>query len=62
MIQGGNNASVRLRVIDVNGKTLQSATIRAAQVYSFGEKLAPGMYLLEIIQGDERKMISVLKQ
>lgn len=62
VIQGGNNAPVRLRVIDVNGKTVHSATIRTSQVYSFGEKLLPGMYLLEIIQGDERKMISVLKQ
>ncbi len=53
--------SVQLRIIDVNGKTVQSFKGTASRVYHFGDQFAPGIYLIEVKQGDDVKVITGVK-
>lgn len=58
----GNNSTIQLRVMDINGRVLYKATGTSDKVYRFGDKFLPGLYFVEMMQGTERKTIKVAKQ
>lgn len=53
---------VQVRVMDVTGKLLYAAKGSVQKEYRFGEGFKPGMYFVEVVQGDNRSTIKVVKQ
>ncbi len=53
------NASIEIRVKDAYGKTVLTAHALPAQPYRFGGGLAPGVYLLEMVQGEQRQVLKL---
>ncbi len=53
--------SVQVRVIDINGKTIYATKGLPEQTYRFGQSFAPGMYMIEVRQGDEVKTVKAVK-
>jgi hypothetical protein len=51
-----------MRVLDVNGRTLEQHIMRGGEVREFGAQLKPGVYFVELIQGNTRKVNRVIKQ
>ncbi len=49
-----------VRIMDVNGKTLYT-TKTASQPITFGENFAPGIYMVEVRQGNELKLLKAVK-
>lgn len=60
--QLAGSGELLLRVLDVDGKLVYTATGSAAKEYRFGEGFKPGLYFVEITQGDYRSTIKVVKQ
>ena len=52
---------VLVKVVDVNGKSVYEAKGQPEQLFIFGEKLANGLYLIKVTQGDEVKTIKAVK-
>lgn len=53
---------VQVRVMDVTGKLLYAAKGSVQKEYRFGKGFKPGMYFVEVVQGDNRSTIKVVKQ
>jgi hypothetical protein len=53
--------SVWVRVMDINGKNIYQTKIKAEQTLRFGSEFAPGIYMVEVRQGNEVKMMKVVK-
>ena len=60
-IRSVKQESVQVRVIDINGKTIYATKGLPEQTYRFGQSFAPGMYLIEVRQGDEVKTLKAVK-
>lgn len=52
---------IQIKVSDLNGKSLFITKGNADQQYKFGEELSPGMYLIEVRQGDMIKTVKAVK-
>lgn len=50
-----------LRVIDISGRIIEHKNLMANQTIKIGEKYRPGIYLAEITQGNERKIMKLVK-
>jgi len=59
-----NDASpVSMRIMDVLGRVIElKENISVSESYQFGEKLKAGVYLAEIVQGKNHKVIRLLKK
>jgi hypothetical protein len=58
-----NDASpVSVRILDVLGRVIIKDNILLNENYKFGGKLTAGIYLAEIIQGKNRKVLKLLKK
>jgi hypothetical protein len=55
------DALLLLRVIDISGRVIERNILMANQTIKIGEKYRPGMYLAEINQGNERKVMKLVK-
>jgi len=54
---------VNLRVFDLSGRTVELLwNINAGQTLQIGSKYRPGMYIVEMIQGNNRKQLKLIKQ
>ena len=53
--------SISIRVIDVNGKTAFVTKGKPGQIFTFGEQLISGTYLVEVRQGEEVKTLKAVK-
>jgi len=51
-----------LKVINVNGQVVEVRKINSVQTFKIGENYKSGIYLVEVIQGRERKTIKLIKQ
>ena len=56
-----NTQSVSIRVLDAVGKMVYATTGNAAQPFRFGNSFANGLYMIEVKQGEEVKMIKAVK-
>ena len=59
-----SDASFTAQLTDMSGKVYSQATLNKEQfeAESFGEPLAPGMYLMTLCQGEELRVIRVVKR
>jgi hypothetical protein len=62
-IQSGNRAAVQLRIMDIAGKVIEVMNnIPVNRSIQVGSNYRPGLYIVEMIQGNERKQLKLIKQ
>lgn len=54
--------TVMARLLDGAGRFLQEASIQPNQIWQLGNALPAGLYVLELTQGDKRKLLRLVKQ
>jgi hypothetical protein len=52
---------LKARIIDSQGRQIKTLTFNSNEIVSFGIELRSGLYLVEVIDGDDVKMMKVLK-
>ncbi len=60
-LRSSKQISIQLRVMDVNGKTIYTTKGLPEQTYRFGESFTPGIYIVEVRQGDEVRTVKAVK-
>jgi hypothetical protein len=60
--KNSNITPTHIRILDLQGRTIQTNILATGNQLIFGETLKPGVYLIEIITGKEVKTMSVVKQ
>ncbi len=62
-IDGSTAENVSYRVIDMSGKLIEQRTnLQANQKIKVGDNYRPGLYFIEVIQGDSKKQLKLVKQ
>lgn len=61
-VNNGSSEVVLLKVYNVNGQQIYTAKGSSNKDYRFGERFTPGMYMVEIIQGNNRTTFKLVKQ
>ena len=61
LIRSSKQDAVTIRVMDVNGKIVYAAKGMPEQSIHFGDALMSSVYLVEVRQGDEVKMVKAVK-
>ncbi len=63
LASGGQNIPASIRVTDISGKTLDIITgVKAGDLIIFGSRYPAGTYMVEVIQGENCKTVTVIKQ
>ena len=61
-IESDNELPVNIRIVDVQGREINRlGNISANSILKIGDKLNTGFYLAEIVQGNERKIVKLVK-
>jgi hypothetical protein len=61
-LESESEQPLNLRILDLNGKELSRlGNLSANTVIRVGDNLMTGFYLAEIIQGQERKIVKLVK-
>ena len=62
VIKGNRKSYVSVKVIDISGQVVERyEKIPSNQLIKVGQRLAAGLYFVEVIQDDQKKMIRVIK-
>jgi hypothetical protein len=61
-VEGNKNEKVKLKVLDISGKTVYVTEGSANRTYRFGDTFINGVYIVEVMQADKRKTIKLIKQ
>ena len=61
LVNGKPNQEVQIRVLDLQGRAAYQTKGFTAQSYTFGQSFAPGMYMVEVRQGNEVKTLKAVK-
>ncbi|HEU0112025.1 MAG TPA: T9SS type A sorting domain-containing protein, partial [Flavisolibacter sp.] len=56
------DAQVQVRVLDVHGKQVYAFSGNSRQEYKFGGNFIPGLYFVEVTQGNTRSNFKIIKQ
>lgn len=62
IIQSNKAETVEVRVTDLQGRRVYNKRVAANSNLNFGSELINGIYILEVIQGTERKTLKLIKQ
>ncbi|MDQ3843104.1 MAG: T9SS type A sorting domain-containing protein, partial [Bacteroidota bacterium] len=55
--------AITLRVVDLSGKLIELRNnLQAGQTLRLGDKYQPGMYFVEVLQGNRRELLKLVKQ
>ena len=57
----GSALPVSVRILDASGRSVYSGKGQAEQTFSFGDKFAKGLYLVEVRQGDKVQVVKAVK-
>lgn len=58
----GKSEEIQIRVYNSNGQQVYLTKGSSSRVYQFGERFTPGVYLVELVQGDTRSTLKLVKQ
>ena len=61
-VQTKLNDRVVIKVYDIAGRQVYLTSGAANRTYSFGSDFVPGLYIVEVRQGDQRSLIKLVKQ
>ena len=60
-ITGSSVEKVHIRITNNYGQVVERITTTSNQIVSFGDKLQPGVYYVEVRQGETRKLVKLIK-
>ena len=61
-VEGNTNEIVHVKVSDLSGRVVYVSDGPVNQSYRFGDNFINGIYVAEVMQGDKRKTIKLIKQ
>ena len=61
-ISGAPNLSVLVTIFDISGRKIKQFKTNPDQIITTGSELIPGIYIAEIIQGNDKKTVKLIKQ
>jgi hypothetical protein len=61
-VQSPEKESVLIKVVDMQGRLVNSMKANPNTNIKIGWELRPGIYFLEVIQGNNKKYIKLLKE
>jgi hypothetical protein len=56
-----SRSAIQARVFDLQGRLMKTIMIHPNENISLGADLKPGVYMLEVLQGEEKKVVRVVK-
>jgi hypothetical protein len=59
---GGTKEKLDVTVMDVSGRTVKSYKVDPVGTFRFGDGLRPGMYMIQVKQGQTNRVFKVIKQ
>ncbi|MEP7164084.1 MAG: T9SS type A sorting domain-containing protein [Ferruginibacter sp.] len=62
LLEAGSKEKVTVTVSDLAGRKVFQAEGNVKQQYRFGNDLVPGIYMLQVIQGNEKQTIKLVKE
>jgi large repetitive protein len=62
LLSDNSQSEVTLTVTDMAGRKVYQTTGNSKHQYEFGHDLRPGVYLLQVVQGDRRKALKLVKE
>ena len=62
VLKNQTSEKVTVRVLDLSGKVMKAFTGTPDQLFRVGDDLKPGMYIAEVMQGNEKTMVKLIKQ
>jgi hypothetical protein len=62
-IQSVSDEAISIRIIDMNGRVINTlkSNLQDTNTISFGNDLSSGMYFIEVVQGNQRKVVKAQK-
>jgi hypothetical protein len=60
--EGGTREKPDITVIDVSGRTVKIYKVDPIGTFRFGDGLRPGIYIIQVKQGQTNKVFKVIKQ
>ncbi|HCF63183.1 MAG TPA: hypothetical protein DEU93_02565 [Chitinophagaceae bacterium] len=60
-VDASGTERVQVSVFDVTGRPYTKLVAQPGQTITFGNELKPGAYLVELVQGANRKVVKVIK-
>jgi lysophospholipase L1-like esterase len=61
-VQAQSMELITIRIVDIAGRQVQQFKVMPGQAIRFGNKMMNGIYLIEVIQGSERVVKTVIRQ
>ncbi len=58
---GGSKSATQARILDLQGRMMKTIQINPNENISLGAELKPGVYMLEVLQGKEKKVVRMVK-
>jgi|GEM_PF-3784569 len=62
VVNSNSNEMIEIRIIDIAGREISRFRKNIGEMIRFGDNLKVGVYVAEIIQGNRRKIIKLVKQ
>jgi hypothetical protein len=62
VLEGGSNENVEVQVYDLLARKMKQITKKAGEPIVFGEELMPGQYVAMVKQGNDVKIVNLLKK
>ena len=61
-INGNSYSPIKIRVLDALGRTVETGSMPASgNILRIGERYRQGFYYLEVVQGNERRIVKLIK-
>ena len=61
-IESGSNATIELSLLDISGRLITKWNTLKDKTIRFGDQLKPGVYIINVTQGQQQQIIKVIKQ
>jgi uncharacterized repeat protein (TIGR03803 family) len=61
-IASSSDAKIEVNILDVSGRSVERLTAAGNRTLRLGENLKPGLYLVSVVQGDQKQVLKVIKQ
>lgn len=55
------DAPVTFKIVDVSGRVIDRKTFTASQIITVGDNYGAGLYIAELVQGNERRIVKLVK-
>jgi hypothetical protein len=60
-VTGNAESQLKLQVMDISGRIIETKNVTSNQTIRIGDNYRAGIYFAEIVQGNERKIVKLVK-